>query len=364
MARRPPLPAALAFAFLALVALPVGARAAGSQLNTQLGEPFPDMAFETLLAPGDYQALGLPRTEGTFLLSEVPGDLLLLEFFNRYCLTCQRQAPYLASFHEAALAGDLAGRARVLSVGVGNRAKDLAGFRRDFGASYPIAPDPFFDRLLELGDPGGTPFTAFLLRREGGWVLADFHLGLQGDTELMARSRVLLEGRAGVSRVSPGAAPDRRHPPLGMPPAEQEERARTFLSRLSGAVVTVGSRLLADGSRVFAALGADGAATGLYARIGSRAPVCDVCHAIHFFFAFDAQGKVRGFEPIHVTKYGNELWSPSDAVRMDRSLAGKPMADLRFDPEVDAVTSATMSSALIFDEVRRSAALLAELPKP
>ncbi len=364
MARSSFHPMVLALAFFAALALPGQAPAAGSQLNTQLGEPFPDMAFETLLESGDYEALGLPRGHGPFRLSEVTGDLLLLEFFNRYCLTCQRQAPYLASFHETVRSGDLAGRVRVLSVGAGNRAKELGSFRREFGAGYPIAPDPFFDRLLELGDPGGTPFTAFLLRREGSWILADFHLGLQGDTELLARSRVLLEGRAGTVRASAAGAPDRRHPPLAMPQPEQEDRACAFLSRVGGTPVTVEARNLPDGARVFVARGADGAATGLYARIGSRDPVCDVCHAIHFLFAFDAQGRVRGFEPIHVTKYGNELWDARDIARMDRALAGKPMAELRFDPEVDSVTSATMSSALIFDEVRRAAALLAELPRP
>ena len=46
----------------------------------------------------------------------------------------------------------------------------------------------------------------------------------------------------------------------------------------------------------------------------------------------------------------------------DGRLRNRPMAELAFDVEVDAVTSATMSAALIFDEVRRTAALLSRLP--
>ncbi|MBE0616425.1 MAG: hypothetical protein IH608_00675 [Proteobacteria bacterium] len=348
---------------LALLLPWVPARAGGNQLNTALGQPFPDMTFATLLTADDYGALGLPRQEGPFRLSEVPGSLLVLEFFNRYCLTCQRQAAYLNSFFKEVSSGDLAGRIHVLSVGLGNRSKELAQFRQEVKAGYPIAPDPLFDRLVELGDPGGTPFTVFLLRQEGNWVLADYHLGLQGDTELMARSRVLLEGRAGVIHAPSETAGGRRHPPLDLSPGEEQERAQKFLSRVAGKPVAVETLTLSDGTRVYAQ-GKDAAATGLYARVGSRDPVCDVCHAVHFLFAFDGHGRVRGFEPIHVTKYGNELWSPSDVARMNRALAGKAMAELRFDPEVDSVTSATMSSALIFDEIRRSTPLLDQLLQP
>ena len=350
---------AAALALIALGALPCDA--VRSQLNTAVGDAFPDMTFEALLAPGDYTRLGLGATEGSFRLSQVPGDLLVLEFFNQYCMSCQRQAPYLDSFLGAVEAGDLAGRVRVLAVAVGNRPKALKEFRREFSASYPIAPDPLFDRFLEVGDPGGTPFSLFLLRRETGWILADYHMGLQGDTELMARSRVLLEGASELRPPEPDEPRPERHPPLGLSRAEREDRARAFLARVQGAPVEVRTVEVSGRGSVFEALGADGQGLGLYARIGSRDPVCDLCHAVHFLFAFDSQGRARGFEPIHVTKYGNEVWSAEDAARMERALQGRAVAELEFAPEVDAVTSATMSSALIFDEVRRAAALLPEL---
>jgi hypothetical protein len=356
--------ALLALGLLVLAALPAAAAGSGAALAVQPGEFVPDLAFDVLLSPEDYAALGLSRGEGPFRLTEVPGELLVLEFFNRYCLTCQRQARYLDSFWEVVRSGDLAGRVRVLGVGVGNRPRDLAAFRREFGAGYPLSPDPTFDRLRELGDPGGTPFTVFLLRRGEGWLLADYHLGLQGDVELMARTRVLLAGRAGVAAAVPEPLRDRQRLRSYLSSDEELARARAFLARVSGRSVEVAVRTLGDGTRVFEARDPDGTPTGLYGRVGSRDPVCDICHAVHFFFAFDARGTARGFEPIHVTKYGNELWSEADVARTVRALEGRRLADLEFDPEVDAVTSATMSSALIFDEVRRAAPLVAELSRP
>ncbi len=348
-----------------LVACLAGGRAAAMvgepHLEHEIGEPFPDLTFPGLLEPGDYRALGLERGSGPVRLSEIPGDLLILEFFNRYCITCQRQVPYLVEVFRRGQQGDLAGRVRVLAVGVGNRPVDLRRFRQETGAVYPMTSDPLFERWMELGDPGGTPFTLFLLRREGRWILADFHLGLQGDTEILARARVMLEGRVDLSRRAVTDSRPEYHPPLGLTPEERAARARSFLSRVAGRPVEV-ERLVVEGVEVYRAREPGGAALDLYARISSRDPVCDVCHAVHFLLAFDRRGRVRGFEPIHVTKFGNEPWSREDAERMDRILAGRPMEGLRFDPETDAVTSATMSSALIFDEARRTAALVAKLP--
>jgi thiol-disulfide isomerase/thioredoxin len=343
--------------------LPGVAGAAGRvELKTKLGAAFPDMAFGSLLAPADYANLGLVTQEGGFRLGEIPGELLVLEFFSQYCLTCQRMAPHLEAFHQAVRDGDLAGRVRLLAVGVGSRDKHLRKFRGELGLTYPITADPFFERLEELGDPGGTPFTVFLLRRESRWILADFHLGFQGETELSARARALVEGRADVVADAVETGGRDYNPPLGLSEEQQAGRARQFLSRVAGTEQRVATVVLPGAGRVYQTLAADGSPGGLYARLASRDPVCDVCHAVHFLFAFDAAGRVRGFEPIHVTKYGNEVWDAEDAAKLEGRLRDRPMAALAFDVEVDAVSRATMSSALIFDEVRRTAALLARLP--
>jgi len=331
----------------------VAASAGQTELRVRAGEPFPDLTFQELLAPGDYAALGLAATSGPVRLSQVEGELLVLEFFNKYCLTCWRQAPQLQTFSELLEPGDLGGRVRILSVGAGNSAKELEGFRREFQLEYPLAPDPGFEQYYALGEPGGTPCTAFLLRQGGRWVLADFHVGFYGDVELLARSRILLKGW--------DAPPARAAAPGGAEAPAQEVLVRDFLSRVAGTPATAEPVTLTDGSTAWRALGANGEPLGLFARVARREPVCDLCHTIHFVFAFDDDATVRGFEPLYVTKFGNALWTPEDADRLRARLLGRRVDDLAFDPEVDAVTSATMSSALIFDEVRRAAVYLREL---
>jgi hypothetical protein len=347
-----------ASALLALLLVPVAlCWGSPSELTVRPGEPFPNLAFDELVTPDDYQSLGLPSREGSFHLSDIPGELLILEFFNRYCLTCWRQAPQLESLGKLLGPGALAGKVRILSVGAGNNVNELRQFRTEQRVTYPIATDPLFDRYNDLGEPGGTPFTAFLRRRSGTWVLADSHVGFYGDVELLSRARVLL-GQRGDQPEAPEEEGGRGGTARQ---AQDEVRVQAFLSRVAGEAVSLEPVDLPGGHRVYRALGANGAPTGLYARIATRAPVCDLCHRIRFLFAFDDEGVARAFEPVYLTKFGNELWSAEDGAKFSSRLAGRKMDEIAFSPEVDAVTSATMSSALIYDEVRRTAARLREL---
>jgi hypothetical protein len=64
----------------------------------------------------------------------------------------------------------------------------------------------------------------------------------------------------------------------------------------------------------------------------------------------DPHGKLIYFNPIHVTKYGNINWNPDDIVTIRSRILEKDLFQpLPFDPAVDAVSQATMSSFLIFE---------------
>jgi hypothetical protein len=223
--------------------------------------------------------------------------------------------------------------------------------------TYPVAADAQFDQWRRLGEPGRTPFTVFLVRRGQTWFLARSYFGVQEEGELMAHARAVLQGTVDVVSEDQQSWP--KEPPVSLPldPARQLQLAQRFLSKLAGRAVQVEAVDLANGVRVFEAVGSVQGAK-LYARVAKREPVCHVCHAVYFLFAFDSRGRVRGFEPIYVTKYGNEEWDAADASFMDARLTGRKLENLSFDAEVDAVSRATMSSALIFDEVRRTSDLL------
>jgi hypothetical protein len=137
--------------------------------------------------------------------------------------------------------------------------------------------------------------------------------------------------------------------------------ARELVTKIAERPVDVEPYRLNDGSVVFRAM-ERGSPIPLYVRSASRRPVCELCDPAHFMFAFDGEGRARGFSPIHITKYGNEEWTEHDVRFLEGRIKGRRIKDLSFDSRVDAVSRATMSSAIIFDEIRRAAELLSQLP--
>ena len=100
----------------------------------------------------------------------------------------------------------------------------------------------------------------------------------------------------------------------------------------------------------------------LFAEVAVRHSICDVCHDVHFFYVFDSRGKVLAFEPLHLTKRDNKPWNAEEVAKMRDRLIGTSLVDPpAFNAGVDAVTSATITSAVIFDAVDQGKALLREL---
>ena len=105
-----------------------------------------------------------------------------------------------------------------------------------------------------------------------------------------------------------------------------------------------------------------GGAERVFAEVVSRPSVCDVCHDVHFLYVFDSEGKVIRFVPLQLTKLDNVLWDDAVLEKMRERIVGRYLSTpLIFDPKVDAVSSATMSSALIFDSLSKAKALMTEL---
>ena len=88
--------------------------------------------------------------------------------------------------------------------------------------------------------------------------------------------------------------------------------------------------------------------------VAGRAKVCNVCHDIFFIVVFDDGGLVVNLAPIIITKYKNVEFDANDVAFLKSRVVGRLLSrEIVFDPTVDAVSTATMSSALVFDTLRR-----------
>ena len=348
---------------LTLMILPMGAGA--DKRVTSPGDFFPEYRFLVDLTTADGAYLGLNDEilrKGEFEIGDIWGDLLVLELFNRYCFGCQQGAPIVNRSYEL-VASDpfLSTKVRFMGVGVGNNSRTVRDFKEEFDVPFPLIPDPRFGLLKALGNPGGTPYTFMIRRTSQGMVVVDTHFGVYESPEVFIKRvrEVLSEDLEQILKdAKPAEVAQWVWDELVVPLTEDEifDRVETSMKRAGYGSVGLHTVDLPSGDRVFVGESKRGK---VFARVISRLPICDVCHPIHFILAFDTRGKVVDFDTIYVTKYWNKPWSDEEVATMRKRLLGLSVLEEReFDPEVDAVSTATMSSTLIFDSVGRTGEIL------
>jgi hypothetical protein len=65
---------------------------------------------------------------------------------------------------------------------------------------------------------------------------------------------------------------------------------------------------------------------------------------------------------LQLTKRDNKLWDEADAAKVQERILGHNLTQpLKFQPEIDAVSSATMTSAVIFDSLNKGHDRLKEI---
>jgi len=67
---------------------------------------------------------------------------------------------------------------------------------------------------------------------------------------------------------------------------------------------------------------------------------------------------IVNFLPLQVTKVGNAKWDAKEIEKMKGRLVGRSILQpTDFDPQVDSISSATMTAALIVDSVNKAKSL-------
>jgi peroxiredoxin len=321
------------------------------QLGALPGTPLPD-TLEA--AQRVYLGLGPASAAATFTLGDVRGDLVVVEFFNASCYACALMAPVMDdAWRRVAARPELAARVRFLGVGVGNTAAQVREFHARYDTPFPMVADPEFAAFDALGAVEGTPYLVLLRRRADGVVAAQAQVGYIPDA-----GRVVIEIEAALGDVPTAGAEPREQrgtgwrtlrPPL--PPQELEARlaAAAAAAGLGGATV---AEVPLPGGELFYRLAAGERV--LWALVAGRSKVCNVCHDVFFIVVFDGEGRVVELAPLSMTKYKNVEFDERDVAFLRGRVVGRLLTPgIVFDPAVDAVSTATMTSALVFDTLRR-----------
>jgi len=329
----------------------------------EIGESFPSVE---LPAPEDAAArtyLGLKNAQ-PFTLSDVEGKVVLVEVLNVLCPHCRKQTgPYNKLYAMIEADPEARGRIKMLGVAVANSDEAIADFVDIYEVAFPVVSDSRF-KLHRALRAGPTPFSIYVLRDQQGerGVVAGTHLGEDDDMEaLFDYLKEMLDMQASEFAALPQEA---KGPIEELAPPQSPDEVAAMVRE---AFALQGSELqafrtveLPGGRDLFAAsVLRDGRRQPLFAEVTSRSAICDICHSVHFFYVFDAHGLVLSFNPLHLTKYGNVEWNEEEVAHFRSRVVGKNLAgSWSFDSNVDAVTTATMTSAIIFDDLSQGVEMM------
>ncbi len=330
------------------------------------GDSFPELRLK---APAEQTArryLGLGKAS-EFALSQLPADLVLVELLNVHCPHCQMQTPSYNELYKLIEANpQTRGKIKMIGFAVGNLPEEVVGFKKRYQVPFPILADPKFELWRAVGG-SSTPLSIYVRQDRPGkpGVVAGTHLGLNTHYQRLYESlqryavsdpqELRMQG-ATAERVRTAVAPV-------VSAVELETRLRTAFINVSNGIVEFARIELRSGRQVYSAIVRQSQGVErLFAEVTSRTSVCDICHDVHFIYVFNSSGEIVGFEPLQLTKYGNVDWNQMEVATMRQRVVGKYLtAPPPFNPKLDAISSATMTSAIIFDSLGQGEELLREL---
>jgi len=340
---------------------------AASAEPISMGEAFPEVRLPVPVQKGALSYLGLDARD-SFTIQQVKARVVLIEMLNVLCPHCRKQTkPYNRLFQMLKDDPETREQVKMLGVAVGNSDEQIADFVEVYAVAFPVVADRQFTlhRALRAGP---TPFSIYLLQDSSGGpgVVAGTQLGEDRQMEdLFAYLNDLLDMQtadfAGLAESQPTAAVTA--PALPMLREELEARIRDRIRKTYGGVTSLSRQELSGNDFIYlVGINSQGKPQTLYARVVSRSAICDVCHDVHFYYLFDRQGTILDLVPLHLTKYGNIEWTDTETKQFKSRLVGKQLdSDWDFRPEVDAVTSATMTSAIIYNSLAMDRKLLKQL---
>ena len=333
------------------------------------GDFFPEIPMPVPENSKDRAYLGLSKGM-TFTLKQVKADLVLIEFLSVYCPTCRKQAPlYNELFNLIESNPKTKGRIKMIGIAVGNGNQEITDFRNKYHILFPILPDRYFNVQRAIGG-GRTPFTIYVRQDPSGHagVVMETHLGPNRHYKkiFVDLRRLMTRDLASIRKESRNIAPVTVIVKPLLSDKDLMEKVKNIFTTFNKAIKNFQQIDLPKGlGKVFTCIvERKGRFERIFAEVVSRPPPCGDCHDIHFIYVFDASGTILKFVPIQLTKKGNKPWNNDEVVKMRKRLLGKSISQrLLFDPDIDAISGATITSAVIFDSLSQGAILLNELKK-
>lgn len=136
----------------AVMLLAVFSASGAENITPQTGGIFPAVELAKPTDAAHLKYLGLSGG-GTFTLSQIKADVLIIEIFSMYCPYCQAEASHINRLYQS-LQSDAAlrGRVKIIGIGIGNSKFETEIFRNKYNVEFPLIPDGDFKMHKVIGE--------------------------------------------------------------------------------------------------------------------------------------------------------------------------------------------------------------------
>jgi len=106
------------------------------------GSTLPEFEIETPALPEMRAYLGI-KGGGAFSLSQIPADLIVVEFFSIFCHTCHQNAPIANQLYKSIKEDkELSKNIKMIGIGLASKSKEIDLYKQKFKVEFPLFSDP------------------------------------------------------------------------------------------------------------------------------------------------------------------------------------------------------------------------------
>lgn len=131
------------------------------------GGTFPEITLPVPQTAGEQDYLGI-KGKGSFKLSQIKTQIVILEIFSMYCPYCQKEAPNVNELYQLINnRPDLKDRIKIIGIGAGNTPFEVEVFKKQYNIPFPLFPDESFSIHKVVGDVRTPYFFIFKINPDG-----------------------------------------------------------------------------------------------------------------------------------------------------------------------------------------------------
>jgi peroxiredoxin len=131
------------------------------------GSVFPAITLPIPEKDAERAYLGLSG-KGTFTISQIKAEVVILEIYSMYCPYCQKEAPLVNDLYEAiAKKPGLKEKIKIIGIGAGNTTFELDIFRNQYNIQFPLFADESFTVHKKVGEVRTPHFFVLKMSTDG-----------------------------------------------------------------------------------------------------------------------------------------------------------------------------------------------------